>query len=313
MSVDALYMSTIQVNDYFVKPLCAVMVGLDKGGIPGLAALGMTVLVSGHPEGGVNHVIATFVPILLVADLGACLVYRDAVDWGLIKIVLFPMFVGIFAAVATLGILDDNNVKKVVGLALLLIAVANYIVKYATSKTKRAGDSSSLLPIMVKSVEKDKSSNLDGSGHESRRPRAPSVDGESVIIRTPITKRRGGIWVAIFCGFLTGVLTMVANIAGPIVTAYFLSLDINKRELNGTRAYLFLIANLVKIPVQILLGNLVLTDVFLVTVLIIIALMSTFLAERYIISFIEQKTFEYICWALVVVGALKLLIDSSII
>jgi uncharacterized protein len=312
MSVDALYMSTIQINDYFVKPLCAVMVGLDKGGIPGLAALGMTVLVSGHPEGGVNHVIATFVPILLVADLGACLVYRDAVDWGLIKVVLVPMLAGIFAAVATLGVLDDNNVKKVVGLALLLIAVANYFVKYTTSKTKRSGDSSSLLPIIVKSVEKDKLPNLDGSGHDGRR-RAPSVDGESVITRTPIAKRRGGIWAAILCGFLTGVLTMVANIAGPIVTAYFLSLDIHKRELNGTRAYLFLIANVVKIPVQIVLGNLVITDIFLVTVLIIIALTSTFLAERYIISFIEQKTFEYICWALVVTGALKLLIDSSII
>jgi uncharacterized membrane protein YfcA len=297
-------MSTIQLNHYFVMPLCAVMVGLDKGGIPGLAALGMTVLVSGHPEGGVSHVIATFVPILLVADLGACMVYRDAVDWGLIKIVLIPMILGIFAGVATIGVLDDNHVKKIVGFALLLITAMNFIAK-CTAARKRPVDSS-ILPL----ISKEKLLIAESSGLEGRRP---SGDAESIsMMRIPITKRRGGMLAALGCGFLTGILTMVANVAGPIVTAYFLSLDIHKRELNATRAYLFLIANLVKIPVQIFLGNLVFADVILVTVLILIALISTLLAERYIISFIDQKTFEFICWALVVIGALKLLIDSSI-
>ena len=104
---------------------------------------------------------------------------------------------------------------------------------------------------------------------------------------------------------------MVANVAGPIVTAYFLSLEIPKRELNGTRAYLFLIANIIKIPIQIFLGNLVFTDVYLVLGLIFLALASTFIAERWILVYIDQKSFEILSWTLVIVGAGKLLFDSS--
>jgi hypothetical protein len=67
MSVDNLYMSTVEMNQYIIYPLCAALSGLDKGGIPGLAALGMTVLVSGHPEGFLSF--PTIFPSLLYAFL----------------------------------------------------------------------------------------------------------------------------------------------------------------------------------------------------------------------------------------------------
>lgn len=295
MSVDNLYMSTVEVNQYVVFPLCAVLSGLDKGGIPGLAALGMTVLVSGHPDGGVNHIIATFVPILLIADLGAAYAYRDAVDWSIIKLIVGPMILGIFGGVMVIGQLDEDEVKKVVGGCLLVLACSHFVLKWCLSKR-----TDPLLP-------------------SDRKSDCPQKRGADSISSTDIygsqkvpayMRRRKNLLLASACGFITGVLTMVANVAGPIATAYFLSLEIPKRELNGTRAYLFLIANIIKIPVQIILGNLVIDDIYMVLFLVVVALTSTFIAERFILNYIDQKSFELMSWVLVITGACKLLFDG---
>ena len=308
MSVDNLYISTLNFSHYLVAPLCAVMAGLDKGGIPGLAALGMTLLVSGHPEGGIGKVIATFVPILLIADLGACYVYRDAVDWTIIKLLVVPMFAGIIAGVLLMGVLDDNHVKRVVGIALMILAISNFIIKCSYSAKKK--NSESLLPITYTKSDNPLRGGTDSISCDNRK-RGDSESSNSTHKVLVQGRRKGDFVVGMTCGFITGILTMVANVAGPIVTAYFLSLEIPKRELNATRGYLFLIANLIKIPVQVLLGNLELSDLSTVFFLIIIALISTLIAERYIISCIDQKSFEILSWLLVVVGAGKLLLDSS--
>ena len=295
MSVDNLYMSTVEVNQYIVFPLCAVMSGLDKGGIPGLAALGMTVLVSGHHEGGVNHIIATFVPILLIADLGAAYAYRDAADWSIIKLIVGPMITGIFGGVMVIGQLDEDEVKKVVGGCLLMLACSHFVMKLCFQKRNDP-----LLP-------------LDGKSDCPQKRGVDSISSTDIYgsQRIPAYTRRKSLLLASVCGFVTGVLTMVANVAGPIATAYFLSLEIPKRELNGTRAYLFLIANMIKIPVQMFLGNLAIDDVYMVLFLISIALASTFIAERFILNYIDQKSFELMSWVMVVIGACKLLFDGT--
>ena len=296
MSVDNLYMSTVEVNRYIVFPLCAAMSGLDKGGIPGLAALGMTVLVSVHPEGGVNRVVATFVPILLIADLGAAWAYRDAVDWSIIRLVVGPMICGIFAGVMVIGQLDEDEVKKTVGFALLVLACSHFFLKWYN--TKRIDP---LLP----SDRKSDCPQMRGTDSIT------SNDYHGTAQKTPVyLRKRKNFALAILSGFAVGVLTMVANVAGPIATAYFLSLEIPKRELNGTRAYLFLIANFIKTPVQIALGNLLLDDIYKVFFLVIIALVATLVAERFILNYIDQKSFEMISWVLVIVGAVKLLFDG---
>jgi uncharacterized membrane protein YfcA len=299
MSVDNMYISTIEINLYIIYPLCSILIGVDKGGIPGLAALGMTVLVSGHPTGGVNHTVATFVPVLLIADLGAFYAYKDSVDWAIIKLITIPMIIGIFAGVILLEELDDKQVKIAVGLALIILAMFHFTYKYCIKKTFEA----STIVIKVDKIRSDSFAIADS-------PKKRSDSNASTASSDGYKKRRAFL-LSICCGFVAGILTMVANVAGPIVTAYFLSLGVQKRELNGTRAFLFLIANLIKVPVQIFLGNLVLSEIYVVVALILVALLATFITERFIISHIDQNTFEALSWSLVIIGALKLLSDFN--
>lgn len=55
-------------------------------------------------------------------------------------------------------------------------------------------------------------------------------------------------------GFATGVATMLANAAGPVMGLYFLALDTPKFTLVGTSSWFFLIVNLFKVPFSAHLG-----------------------------------------------------------
>jgi uncharacterized membrane protein YfcA len=174
-----------------------------------------------------------------------------------------------------LGHLSDSSVKSVVGACLLLLVILHFSTKLIVA-------SSPVKDILPTAVNVDKS----------------------------VDTTRNSYFILFIFGLLTGTLTVVANVAGPILTVYLLSIELPKRELNGTRAWLFLLANLLKLPAQILMGNMALSDFSLVSALVLIAVLFTLLAERYIVPIINQTLFELISWVLVAIGAIKLLLDS---
>ena len=51
-------------------------------------------------------------------------------------------------------------------------------------------------------------------------------------------------------GFAGGFATMIGNAAGPVFTLYFLSKHLPKKEFIGTSAWLYLIMNVGKLPLQ---------------------------------------------------------------
>lgn len=53
-------------------------------------------------------------------------------------------------------------------------------------------------------------------------------------------------------GFAGGFATMIGNAAGPVFTLYFLSMRLPKKEFIGTGAWLYLIMNTGKLPLQAL-------------------------------------------------------------
>jgi uncharacterized membrane protein YfcA len=55
-----------------------------------------------------------------------------------------------------------------------------------------------------------------------------------------------------FMGFAGGFATMIGNAAGPVFTLYFLSMRLPKKEFIGTGAWLYLIMNTGKLPLQAL-------------------------------------------------------------
>jgi len=56
--------------------------------------------------------------------------------------------------------------------------------------------------------------------------------------------------VASILGLAGGFATMIGNSAGPVFTLYFLSMRLPKKEFIGTGAWLYLIINTGKLPLQ---------------------------------------------------------------
>src|ERR1043166_5593049 len=61
-------------------------------------------------------------------------------------------------------------------------------------------------------------------------------------------------WFAWLIGIWSGVTTMLANAAGPIMTLYLLAVNLPKLEFVGTAAFFFLVVNLLKVPFSYSLG-----------------------------------------------------------
>lgn len=114
-------------------------------------------------------------------------------------------------------------------------------------------------------------------------------------------------WFAMTVGVLGGFTTMVANAAGPIWVVYLLSLRFPKEALLGTNAWIFLILNLLKVPLSWGLGFItpsgLLFDALMVPAILVGAWAGLRTARR-----LPQQAFETAAAVLAAVAAIKLLI-----
>ncbi len=67
-----------------------------------------------------------------------------------------------------------------------------------------------------------------------------------------VTKIPDNRYFSSFLGFTGGFATMIGNAAGPVFTFYFLSKRLSKNEFIGTSAWLYLIMNVGKLPLQVI-------------------------------------------------------------
>ena len=198
---------------------------MDKGGLPGTAALGIALALALSGTDSASHLVGSLVPILFTADIGAVIAYRKYVEWRIIKMLLFPCGIGIFLGFGALDILPTTLLRKLVGLVLLVITLLNF---YLENNEK---EQSKVLPVALLSAD---------TGEEKDKICSLMQD-----------------YVPSFCiGICIGFFTMVANLAGPLLVVYLLKCNLSKEHINGTRAWIFLILNVVKLPLQLYLGNL---------------------------------------------------------
>jgi uncharacterized protein len=266
--------------------LSSILIGLDKGGVPGLGALGLTTVLSlAGPGHLARRTIGIFVPTLAVADVSAIYVYRDAVRWDIIRGMVLPMAIGMWFGFLCLGRLPDEDVRLCVGWALLVVSIAAFYSAFFSSASARSALYKTLSSgnVAALGLHDDKNYELP------LRNSASSCNLQRSSLCSPAVIRA-------FVGCIAGLLTVIANVAGPIVAVYLVSLQLPKRQINGTRAWLFLISNGCKIPGQILLGNLRLSDAGTVLPLCIAAALSTYATELYIFPRIEQRLFERLSW-----------------
>lgn len=107
-------------------------------------------------------------------------------------------------------------------------------------------------------------------------------------------------------GIWSGLATMLANAAGPIMALYFLAIRVPKYEFVGTSAWFFLIVNVFKVPFSAHLG-LISSSSLLFNLVLIPVVAVGIAAGRFLVKIISQRLFEQILLAFAALAALRLI------
>jgi uncharacterized protein len=113
-------------------------------------------------------------------------------------------------------------------------------------------------------------------------------------------------WFAWTMGLSAGVLSMLANAAGPIFALYALAVSLPKLEMVGTTAWLFLILNAIKVPLSFSLGLIHEQTLRLNLTLAPIVIVGVF-SGRWLTQRLPQRAFDALLLAFAAVAALRLI------
>ena len=235
---------------YAVLALVALISGIAKSGVPGLAIIGVVLAPMVLPA---KISTGYILPFLIFSDVLAVIYWRKAAVWRYILAVLPAMFAGIVVGYFLMGVIEDAVYAKVLGCLVIFLMTLDWI----------------------------------------RRHRHIPVP----------TNSRALAWL---CGFLAGIMTMLANAAGPVMMIYLLAMNISKEEFVGTNAWLYFIVNLIKVPFSIHLGLLT-PESFWVNLTMFPAILVGGFVGIFIVRRISGQTFTKLMRALAFLGGVKLL------
>jgi len=115
-------------------------------------------------------------------------------------------------------------------------------------------------------------------------------------------------WFVVFFGLAGGFASMVGNVAGSVMTLYFLSMRLPKNQFIGTAAWFFLIVNLLKMPFHIVVWETITVDSALLSAVAFPAVaLGAYLGIR-IVREIPEQAYRYLVIAMLGVTALLMLL-----
>ncbi len=108
-------------------------------------------------------------------------------------------------------------------------------------------------------------------------------------------------------GFSTGFTTMIGNIAGAFSNIYFMAMQLPKATFIGTTAWLFLIINLIKLPLHIYSWQTINKQTIVINLYMIPAIVSGFYFGTYIVKKLNEEKFKLVIIWLTILSSLFLL------
>jgi len=94
-------------------------------------------------------------------------------------------------------------------------------------------------------------------------------------------------------GLAGGFATMIGNSAGPVFTLYFLAMKLPKKEFIGTGAWLYLIMNTGKLPLQIFVWKTITFNSILLNIIAIPIIALGIFLGIYIVKLFPEKVYRY--------------------
>ena len=115
------------------------------------------------------------------------------------------------------------------------------------------------------------------------------------------------LWFSASCGIAGGFMSMVGNLAGPVMALYLLTMRLPKNQLIGTGAWFFLVVNLIKLPFHIWVwgtidSNILFFDLFVIPAVAIGALLGV-----KIVTLIPEKGYRWFVIVMVAVTAMPMM------
>lgn len=263
-------LAELTATEWAVLAVAALTVGFAKTAISGAGAVTVVLFAWVLPARESTGVV---LPVLIVGDLLAVSIYRRHADWGMLWR-LFPwVAVGTVLGAVFVAYADDELMRIAIGVTLLVLSAGQLL---------------------------------------RRSPaQGPAIDSTTAPIAEPPPGPGGATGrrvLAAGAGVLAGVTTMVANAAGAVTSLYFLLSGLPILRFLGTGAWFYLVVNLFKVPFSVGLGLLT-WEALLLDLTLVPAVLAGAVTGVVVIKRIDQRRFEQVTLALVVVAAVLLLVD----
>lgn len=120
-------MDSLEPWQYALIAIGAFLVGLGKGGLPGVGNLTVVFLALALPA---KASVGILLPILISADIVAVIVYRRHAQWQYIWKLAPWMIVGILIGYLVFSRVNDGQVRFIIGLTLLSMTAIHFFRKW---------------------------------------------------------------------------------------------------------------------------------------------------------------------------------------
>jgi len=124
---DLLRMVDLEIWQYVMIAFGAFLVGLGKGGLPGIGNLTVVLMAIALPA---RASVGVLLPILISADIIAVMVYRRHALWSYIFKLAAPMFVGLVLGYLVFSRVNDGQVRILIGVILLTMTGVHFLRKW---------------------------------------------------------------------------------------------------------------------------------------------------------------------------------------
>ena len=110
-------------------------------------------------------------------------------------------------------------------------------------------------------------------------------------------------------GLLSGITSMIGNLAGSFANIYFLAMRLPKNEFIGTTAWLFFIINVFKLPFHIFVWETVTVNSFMLNLLLIPGIVLGFFTGVSLVKRINNSNYRKFIFVVTAIGALIILFN----
>ena len=313
----------------------ALILGLGKGGVPGLATVATAATVLTAPSsvpGGLGFAVALQVPILAIIDVYAACLHSTALDWPTVWLLLPTSFVGMGLGQMIDKYMTDRGARLLVGCILLAILALRTWKDVAAVLCPSWAIKHHLGDTKERKIEEGKVSEDEGDENTStnQKEREAFLDNDAMEMHdvdieggkadvahkaiaikrtrrrpTAQSQRTAFTWACIV-GLIGGAATMLTNSMGPILNVYLLSVrELSPQSYIGTRAMFFCFLNMGKIPMRFMSGTLGWPMVKVAAGLGIVSVVGVFCAKPIMMA-MEERTFVRLELAVVAFAGLRL-------